>query len=832
MSLSAGSHLGPYEILELLGTGGMGEVFKARDTRLDRLVAIKVSREEFTERFQREARLVASLNHPHICTLYDVGSNYLVMEYVEGKPVRGPLPVKDVLRYGAQVASALDHAHRKGVVHRDLKPDNILLTKSGVKLLDFGLAKRFGPDDPTITIAGAVMGTPAYMAPEQWKGQDADSRTDIFAFGCLLYEITTGKSARLGIQPVQPLQLEWVIKHCLEEDPEERWQSAVDLRAELEHLRDKGPHPWLARLSLCLPWALAAAAAIVAVVFALLWRNAARRETPREVVRFAIPAPEGATLTNTVVVAPDGRKVAFTATDGDGKRLLYVRDLDNVSARSLPGTEGAYFPFWSPDSRMLGFFAAGALKKVEASASPPQFMAEAPNGVGGAWTPDGEIIFGPNSTGGLHRVPAGGGTPLALTTLDPALHEISHRRPSLLPGGRRFLFYASSDNPANQGIYLGSLDSPVKKLILPNVLYAGFASGFLLFVRERTLLSQPFDPDKARLEGEPTAVAKALSTFRSFSASDNGVLAYRSGEPGARGSLNWYDRKGAALGPAAPAVFSRYPSLSPDGGQLAVERLSSQIDSTDIWLINPARQMNSRFTFHPAGETGPVWSPDGKQIVFSSNREGPGDLYVKDVAGAGAERLLYKSPEGKVATDWSRDGRFIVFQTSGRGAGIWILPVAPGARAFPFRQTPFVEAEAQFSPEPGGPRWIAYACDETGRHEIYVQGFDASPSGGGRMAKWQVSSGGGRQPRWRADGRELYYIAPDGHLMAVEVTTGPSFAAGTPKPLFPTRIVVEPFAAFHYAVAPDGDRFLIDTGVEETTDPLTLLLNWPLALRR
>ena len=463
-SLHVGSILGPYEILEPLGTGGMGEVFKARDKRLDRLVAIKVAREEFSERFQREALLVASLNHPHICTLYDIGPNYLVMEYVEGKPVKGPLPVKEALRYASQIAGALDHAHRKGVVHRDLKPDNILVTKSGVKLLDFGLAKRFGPDDPTITIAGSVLGTPAYMAPEQWKGKDADARTDIFAFGCLLYEVVTGRSARLGIQRVHPAELEWVIKHCLEEEPEDRWQSAVDLRAELDHLRDERTRPVVARFTRRLPTIVATAALVLAVIFALLWLTEIRSEPPPGVVRFSIFAPEGSAFTNTLVVSPNGRRVAFTADAADGKRLLWVRDLDVLHPFRVDGTDGAYFPFWAPDNRHIGFFAGTKLKKVEVSGSPPQVLADAPNGVGGAWSRGGTIVFAPNSTGGLYQVPAAGGSAAPLTTLDASLRELAHRRPQFLSDGRRFLFYVSSDQPDQGGIYFGSLGSKERDL--------------------------------------------------------------------------------------------------------------------------------------------------------------------------------------------------------------------------------------------------------------------------------------------------------------------------------------------------------------------------------
>ena len=831
MSLHVGGSLGPYEILELLGTGGMGEVFKARDTRLDRLVAIKVSKEEFTERFQREARLVASLNHPNICTLYDVGPNYLVMEYVEGKPVKGPLPMKDALRYAVQIASALDHAHRNGVVHRDLKPENILVTKSGVKLLDFGLAKRFGPNDRTITVAGSVMGTPAYMAPEQWKGRDADARTDIFAFGCLLYEVVTGKSARLGVQPLQPSELRWVINRCLEEDPEDRWQSALDLHAELEHLRGEKGHLLLARLSRRLPWIMGLAGVVLASVFAVVWVRASWDRTAPNVVRFSISAPEKTTLTNTIVISPDGRQVAFTATSADGKRLLWIRALDSLTPQMLAGTEGAYFPFWAPDSGHLGFFAAGKLKKVEVSGAPPQVVADAPNGVGGAWARDGTIIFVPNSTGGVYRVPANGGSVAKLTIADSSSREISHRRPQLLPDSRRFLFYVSSDDPDHGGIYVGSLDSEEKRLILPGVFNACYApSGYLLYVRDRTLMAQRFDLSRLELEGEAFTLAQGLSTFRSYSASDTGILVYRSGDPGARGRLYWYDRSGKNVGPAGQPMFSRYPSLAPDGKRLAVERLGPQIDSTDIWLVDPDRKMNSRFTFHPSGETSPVWSPEGSRIVFSSNREGPGDLYVKSVRGAGAEEQILKSPQFKVPTDWSSDGQFILYQVLGQQSeGIWILPL-DGGKPFPFLQTQFNEAEAQFSKEPGGPHWIAYASDETGRFEIYVRSFSGPPGTAG--SKWQISSAGGRQPRWRRDGRELYYIAPDAYLMAVDVDTREKLVVGTPKPLFQTHIVAEPFTAFHYAVAPNGDRFLIDTGVEDpTTDPFTVVVNWPLTLR-
>jgi Tol biopolymer transport system component/predicted Ser/Thr protein kinase len=834
MPVEVGATLGPYEILELLGTGGMGEVFKARDTRLDRLVAIKVSREEFSERFQREARLVASLNHPHICTLYDIGPNYLVMEYVEGKPVKGPLPLKEALRYGAQIASALDHAHRKEVVHRDLKPDNILVTKTGVKLLDFGLAKRFGPDDPTITAAGSVMGTPAYMAPEQWKGRDADPRTDIFAFGCLLYEVVTGRSARLGIQQVRPIELEWVIKHCLEEDPADRWQSAVDLRAELEHLRDQRTWPIMSRVSRRLPWIAAAAGGLLALVFASLWLTTAPERAPQNVMRFFITPPEGTVFTNTLVVSPDGRRVAFTADGADGKRLLWVRSLETLDAQALSGTDGAFFPFWAPDSRRIGFFAGRRLKKTDTSGSPPEVLANAPNGVGGAWSPDGTtILFAPNSTGGLFQIAATGGEAVPVTTVVSSSDEIAHRRPHFLPDGKRFLFFVSREQPEDLGIYLGSLSSKEKTLVLPQVQDACYAPpGFLLFVRDRTLMAHRFNAASGKVEGEARAVASAISSFRSFSASETGVLVYRSGNVGARGQLTWFDRGGKQISSVGPTIFSRYPSLSPDGSRVAVERLDSQVDGTDIWVAEPARGINSRFTSHPASETAPVWSPDGARIVFSSSRRGPGDLYVKPASGGGSEQALLKSPDYKVPTDWSGDGRFLAYQVPGRAGGIWILPMIGGGKPFPFRTTNFTEVSAQFSPDAGGPRWIAYSSDESGQYEVYVQEFPGSPGAPESSGRWQVSEGGGRQPRWRRDGRELYYIANDRSLMAVEVRSGDRFAAGRPKPLFPTRIVTEPFAAFHYAVTADGQRFLIDTVVDEVASkPLTVVMNWTEAFK-
>ncbi len=872
MPLEAGTSLGPYEIVGLIGAGGMGEVYKARDTRLGRDVAVKVARHQFSERFQREARVIATLNHPHICTLFDVGPDYLVMEYVDGAPLEGPLDPPEVLRLGIQIAGALEHAHGKGVVHRDLKPANILVTRTGVKLLDFGLAKLSAvtstatgtapaTDAATLTRAlteeGAILGTPQYMAPEQVEGKEADARSDLFAFGAVLYELLAGRRAFEGktkagimvsileheppsletLKPRTPPMLERVVRKCLAKKPEERWQSAHDLKEVLEWVAGAGlalpahktAKPWLPRL--------AVAAAAVFALSLLAVGLVHFRETPPEaaMVRFLLHPPAKTTLRH-FALSPDGRRLAFTGIGADGKQMLWVQSLGSLSAQVLPGAEGAALPFWSPDSRFVGFFADGKLKKIDAAGGPPQTLCDALIGRGGAWSREGVIVFAPSTNSPLHRVPAAGGIATAVTALDEARGETSQRGPQFLPDGRRFLYY-SRGAAGQSGTYLGSLDSKENTRILAGQGQSIFApagsEGHLLFVRQDTLMAQRFDPGRGKLAGEPFPVAEKVgmptADLHGFTVSGSGTLAVLTGQNVGLSQLLWLDRGGKQVAEAAPRGVYFLPALSPDEKRIAFAR------GGDIWVLEWERGIASRFTFDPAPDDVPQWSSDGSRIVFSSVRGGiTSDLYWKPAGGLGNEDPLLKSPGVKIPLDWSRDGRFLLYGhvNTKTGMDLEVLPLGPGPgggerKPFVFLQSQFIERNGQFSPDG---RWVAYASnDNTGRYEVYVQSFSPAAGGGGGASsgKWQISSSGGDQPRWRRDGKELFFLAPDGQLMAVEVRAGASFERGTPKALFRTRLSILALSGFEYSVSGDGQRFLLNQlAGEEAPTSLTVVLNW------
>jgi len=881
MTLSAGARLGPYEIVAPIGAGGMGEVYKARDTRLNRVVAVKVlpprvaSRPEWRQRFEREARAVSSLNHAHICTLHDIGEqegiHFLVMEFLDGETLssrlaRGRLPADQVLRYGIEMADALAQAHRQGVFHRDLKPGNIMLTRGGSKLLDFGLAKLRAPEggppgvaglsslptesDP-LTQQGTLLGTMQYMSPEQLQGKEADGRSDLFAFGAVLFEMAAGKRAFRAESPAsliaailsaEPLEipgeemgavapgLDRVVKGCLVKDPEERWQSAHDVWIELKWVAEgrltqpapsgpatqPAPASWRERLF----WPLAAAATLAALALAAaLWLRGPANE--RSLKLFVLP-PEKSILSEFVAISPDGRQLAFVAIT-EGRSLLYLRPLDSVGARALPGTEGAFGPFWSPDSRSVGFFAGGKLKRVEVTGGPPQTLCEASQGGGGSWSREGVIVFAPSRQGGLYRVSSAGGQPAVVTRVDETRRVNSHRWPHFLPDGRRFLYYARAAERESAGVYVGSLDSPpdsrqARRLIGSDSLAVYTRPGHLLFARDRALMAQAFDAEQARLSGEPFPLAEKLAGsiyvgFAAISASDTGVLAYRTGA-GLRTQLTWFDRSGKPLGTAAPPGEDFHFALSPDERRAAAARRSADQSATDIWLADLSRASFSRFTLEPAIDWAPVWSPDGRRIVFASDREGPYNLYWKDSSGAGNEELLLKTGEIVYSCDWSRDGRFIAYEARNpkTGADLWVLPLGGDRKPVPFLRTSFWESRAQFSPDG---RWIAYMSDESGRNEVYVQSFagiggaGVSESGG----KWPVSTEGGAEPKWRRDGKELFYLAADQKLMAVEVRAAAGFQSGVPRALFETRLAGVVLGS-NYAVAADGKRFLINNPVE------------------
>ena len=888
MTLASGARLGPYEILSPLGAGGMGEVYKARDTRLERTVAVKVlpshmaASPESRQRFEREAKTISQLSHPHICALYDVGregeTEYLVMELLEGETLsdrlaKGGLPLEQTLRYGVEIADALDKAHRQGIVHRDLKPGNVMITKSGVKLLDFGLAKAMAPAKPQssltslptqqgLTQEGTILGTFQYMAPEQLEGKEADARTDIFAFGCVLYEMATGKKAFSGssqaslisaimqndpppistFQPMSPAALDRVVRKCLAKDPEDRWQNAADLGSELRWIGESGSQTAVAipvatrrKNRERLAWAVA--------ILALLLAGAAVFRSGRGTRAFAIPMRSSIILTDksalrSIALSPDGTRLAFVARDPAGKNLLWIRPLDSLTAQPLLGTENPSFPFWSPDGRSLGFFADGKLRRIDASGGPPQTLGEAPVPRGGSWSREGVILFSPVVDGPLYRVSASGGLATAVTQLDKSRGESTHRWPYFLPDGRHFLYlvasFGSGEEKEKMGIYVRSLDSKEERLIVAAKSTLAYAApGFVLFRRERHLVAQPFDAQRLRITGDPLLVAENIQYFPQtsgalFSVSENGLLVYQSESTSVLSRLLWLDRSGREIGSLGAVGDQANPRISPDGKRVALDITDHQSGNVDVWIYQSAGGVATRFTSDPAIEAGPIWSPDGQRIAFISFRRGHPDIYQKSSSGAGIDEAVLASDRTKYVTDWSPDGRFLLFRAldATTNLELWVMPVGGDGKPIPFIKTTFGVNQGQFSPDG---RWVAYASNESGKWEIAVAPF---PGPGGN---WKVSTAGGTEPRWRRDGKELYYIAPDGKLMAVEVMAGTTFEAGVAKPLFPIRRR-EPVSAsdlFSYDVSADGQRFLVSTDAGEVTSvPLTAIVNWTAGLKQ
>jgi serine/threonine protein kinase/Tol biopolymer transport system component len=897
MAILPGRRLGPYEILSSIGAGGMGEVYKARDTRLDRIIAVKVlpthlaDRSELRERFEREARTIASLNHPHICTLFDIGHqdgiDYIVMEYLECETLaqrllKGPLPLEQVLQYAIEIADALDKAHRKGITHRDLKPANIMITKSGTKLLDFGLAKlkqEAAPanaslsDLPTandpLTVEGSIVGTMQYMAPEQLEGKEVDARTDIFAFGAVVYEMATGKKAFEGksqasliakiletdpppissLQPMTPQQLDRVVKKCLAKEPEGRWQAASDLTDALKWIVDGASQTGVSapvatsrkgQLSTArLVWSIAAA--LVLVLLGLgAW--AYFRRAPDDIlpVRFFVSPPENWSFSElsssaalspaSLAVSPDGHRISFVAVGSDRRSLLWVRSLDTLTAQALAGTEGAERTFWSTDGRFLGFFVGGKLKKIDISGGPPITLCDSGDGVGGTWSRDGVIVFAPRLSSGLQKVSASGGIPTTATTLGEG--DVGHRRPFFLPDGRHFLYRAAGSGTTAGPVYVSSLDSRERKLLINsdsvNVVYS---QGHLLFLREATLMAQPFDARRLTLTGEAFPIAEKIQTtntnppYAVFSASENGVLAYQTGAVGAGSQLTWFDRTGRRIGVLGDLQPYFDLELSPDQKRASVSSTSSQLGA-DIWLYDVARGLPTRFTFGPGNAAGSIWSPDGNRIVFGSTRKGHYDLYQKASSGAGAEEVLLEDNLDKLPMSWTPDGRFILYASTGTATGndLFTLPLFGDRKPVPFLQTRFNESQGQFSPDG---RWVAYTSNESGRYEVYVAPF---PGPGG---KWQISTAGGSSPRWRRDGAEIFFLAPDNALMATAVNgKASSFQVGAVRLLFQTHLIGQ---RHEYDVSADGQKFLINSAPLQNgaaSAPITVVLNWTAGLKK
>jgi eukaryotic-like serine/threonine-protein kinase len=897
MSLAPGARFGSYEVIALLGAGGMGEVYRARDLKLNREVALKLLPEQFAldpdraARFKREAELLASLNHPNIAAIYgredSAPTQALVLELVEGPTLadriaEGPIPVGEALPIARQIADALDAAHEHGVIHRDLKPGNIKLRPDGtVKVLDFGLAKLNDPTvsnvasapsalslSPTITNVsmmtgvGLLLGTAAYMSPEQAKGRAVDKRADIFAFGCVLYEMLTGRRAFAGddvsdtlafvltkdadwneLPASTPQSIRKLLRRCLEKDRRRRLADVADARLEIDEALT-APSPAVDGPSNAvgsnrrrepIAWAIAAVLFATSIGLAIPYF----RSTPSEAssTRFTVSPPQNVALINGTnqlvsVLSPDGRRVAFIAPSG-GSPLLWVRSFDRLDAQPLAGTENALLPFWSPDGRTIGFFANNKLKTVSANGGPVQSLCDVPGGRGGAWNRDGVIVFSPNNAGGLLRVSAAGGQPTPLTTVQGGV--ISHRFPSFLSDGRRFVYFVY---PSNE-IWLGSLDGTSSTRLLSADSQAQYAPpGYLLFARQGTLMAQPFDEHRAVTTGDAVPFVEQVvadsNFYAPFSASNNGTIAYRTGLASQVTQLTWFDRDGKPLGIAGQPGNYRNPLLAPDGTRIALEMSDAQGRNQDIWLLELARGVLTRFTFDPHNDVNPVWSPDGTRIAFGSDREGGFfGIYEKQANGATGERLVLKSSSGNpIPYSWSPDGKFILHRAIVGGAfNTGFLSMVGDGKSQVFQQqSSFSQTLGQVSPDG---RWIAYQSNESGRYEIYVQTF---PAPGG---KWQISRDGGFSPKWRADGKEIFYYAADGRLMAAPVTgNNAALDVGTAVPLFKARILLGPTAAVgfrqQYDVTPDGKRFLINVPIDDSAaaSSITVVLNWPAALNK
>jgi eukaryotic-like serine/threonine-protein kinase len=888
MTIARGTRFGPYEIVSPIGAGGMGEVYRATDTNLGRKVAIKVLPDAFAQdperlaRFEREAKTLASLNHANIAIIHGLeksqGAYALVMELVEGEDLsqriaRGPIPLDEALPIAKQIAEALEAAHEQGIVHRDLKPANIKMRPDGtVKVLDFGLAKLNDPSvsngpsgpnalsmSPTITSpammtgVGVILGTAAYMAPEQARGKPADKRGDIWAFGCVLYEMVTGKRAFDGEDVSQtmarvierepdftpvPAQLRRLLKACLEKDRKKRLQAIGDVHLLLESAAPPpivAPRPRLAMAG----WIVGAAATVFAVSLAAIHFRETTPASP--VVRSTLLPPDNTTFYSDFTqgiglpaLSPDGSRIVFGTRNADGTSPLWVRSLEALTAQPLPGTEGARFPFWSPDSRFIAFFADGKLKKIDASGGPVLTLTDAANGRGGSWNRDGVIIFAPNTTasGPLQRVSAAGGAATRIAGVDGSF-------PSFLPDGKHFLYQGALPGRA-PGIRIGSLDGSPSVAVGAGS-NALFANGYVLFVRETTLMALPFDPVHLTSTGEAVPVAEHIQSVlasgraAAFSVSETGLVAYREGRATGGYTLTWVDRagnKGATVG--GSHFVGGDIQFSPDRTRVAMSILEAT--NTDVWIYDVVRGLRTRFTFDPANDNAPIWSPDGRSVVFRSNRKGHYDLYRKAVDGVAAEELLYADDLDKTPTGWSPDGTLLLYN-GGRDQGqdLWALPLPSERGSVPkpsiLLRTPFNEGWGQFSPDG---RWILYVSDESQRNELYVSPF-TKPRGLGGKRQISVAGligfgGAGGAPRWRQDGREIFYVSPDRQLVATEISiANDTLDVGMTHPLF--DMLTELRQSFE--VSADAQRFLsLGTTEEKTPTSITLIQHWPTGIRK
>ena len=913
-----GQTVSHYEILEKLGEGGMGVVYKAVDTKLNRPVALKFlpaqvsASDQDRQRFIQEAQAAAALNHPNICTIHGIDEidtpqggkqMFIVMEFVDGQMLqekKNSLSQKQAIDISIQIADGLAAAHEKGIVHRDIKPENIMIRKDGlVQIMDFGLAKLRGAS--RLTKEGSTVGTVGYMSPEQVQGLEVDHRTDIFSLGVVMYEILCGQLPFRGVhetaiiyeivnvdapplsaarQDIDP-ELDRIVLECLDKDRDERCQSAKELSKDLKRFKRESGRQRVSRVStvrdvsrmsassagfspqssgmlitpgsgtvaaqpevqqsqsffkrIRIPWLIAALSLAITLgaMALLLLRGSPLNQI---VARSAILAPAkvnyNTDLGGHVALSPDGKTLAFVGIDTTGRSLLWIRPLSSLLPLPLMGTEGAEYPFWSPDSRTLGFFAAGQLKKIDASGGPCLTICAAAQGRGGTWNKDGLIVFAPSSADGLYRVSAAGGTPVRITRVDTSRHQVNHRWPFFLPDGNHFL-YVDMTTPTgstdNDQIYVSALDSSVNKPILhagSNMIYS---NGQLLFVRQENLMAQPFDPSSFALTGDAVPIAQQIqfAPIRSrgiFSASENGVLVYQNSGGSQSTRFVWADRSGKRSGEFGDRPIEISASVSPDGRKIAFDSYDVQARNIDIWMYDVGKNLSTRLTFDPMIDRNPIWSPDGGSIAYSSNRKGHYDVYRKKADGTGPEELLLASPIEKGVTDWSHDGKYLLLSVSGKPGtkwDLWVLPISGDKKAYPFLETEFSEWSGAFSPDT---RWIVYQSDESGRYEIYVRPFQGSEG------KWQISTSGGLGPFWRQDGKELYYESPDRKFMAVDiVTNGSTFQAGTPHPLYDLDSKGQ---GTSQAVVQNGQRFLMTIAPGASNQLMTMVMNWDAELKK
>jgi eukaryotic-like serine/threonine-protein kinase len=886
MGLSAGNRLGPYEIIAPLGAGGMGEVYRARDKRLERTVAIKVlpshmsDDSDLKQRLEREAKTISQLNHPNICTLYDVGhengTDYLVMEFLEGESLaerlkRGSLPLKELIAIGCEIADALDRAHRAGIVHRDLKPGNVMLTNSGAKLLDFGLAKpavmgasagsgsapllsaamtmtSASPQYSPLTRQGTLVGTVQYMSPEQIQGGEADARSDIFAFGAVLYEMATGKrpfdgksqikvaSAILEDEPqpvsaaikTSPPALDRLVHTCLAKNPDQRFQSALDVKLELKWLTTAQPETVSAG-SRVVGWvAYVALAAIVVVAAVLLW------------ARFMQPAPHAMQFTaalpfsaRSMAVAPNGHTVALAAYRQEIHKVgLFLYDIGATDAKPLAGTDGATFPFWAPDERAIGFFADGKLKRFDLDSASVRTLCDAPNGRGGAWSKTGVILFTPIGTlnGGIMSVSDNGGTPVKFNYPDMSNDENTFRWPVFLPDGKHYLFLAGNirgDTELDK-LYVGSIDNQSEKRFVGKTFYNGdYANGYLFFVRDGAIQAQQFDLSSYKLNGDVVRVfdnvkLQSRILYAAFAASGDVVVAQKTGET-SLSRMTWFDRSGKIISDSAPPDTYANLAISPDGKYVAIDKTDTTNDNTDVFIYDLARSTLRRLTFDPSIDAVVVWSPDGGRIVFGSSRGRNFGIYVKTADGSQPEReLVPANGVDSLPLDWSRDGHNLLYLAE---PDLWVYSFTDG-RSHLFLKANASLNYAQFSPDG---KWVAYSSNESGRWEVYVTSFPDA------RGKWQVSTNGGELPRWRGDGKEIYFLSLDAKLTAASVDTKTEFESGTPTVLFQTdpRERVATTEVIIYDVSRDGQRFLVNTNYNNgSAHPISVVLNWKSEMKK